>query len=233
MISSLYAEEYADFILLENPLDYSILNKYEQRITDSEKAKFIPFSLLQVIDNNDTLGDGISAALKFQFMKNTFFLPRDDEGNFLCSTKKTALQTFKKCVVIGDTIRIIRDNTVLLTDKYPSAGKQVYLKKGSMVYRLFKYNNYYYVMTDKRYGWCLLPDRSVWKKDEVPEKKEDPQFKTELWNRIAAKMEAVNETYVEYFDFFNSSSNGLLFIGVKSKSIHSIILYSYNFIKNF
>jgi len=204
ILSSLYAEEYADFLITGNLGDCSILNKYEQPVTDAEKAQFTPFSPLQVVDRYDTLGDGISVALKFLFMKKVFFFPLDEAGNPLCGTKKPVVQTFSKCQLAGDTIRIVRDNAVFLSEKYPPAGRGLPLKKNDMVYRVFRYNAYYYVLTGARYGWCQAPDGSAWKKDEAPRKKEDPRVKADLLSRIAAKVEAVNETYVEYFDFFNS-----------------------------
>lgn len=203
------AQESADFLILGNPQVYTILNKYEQSLTASEKELFRPFSPLQIVNKDYTLGDGITSALKFRFCQDVYFILKDDDGNLIGDKKNPYRQVFRKCKIIEDTVRIKKDRAILLSQKYPSTGRRIYLRQGNLTIRLFKYQNYYcvkYVGQKTVYGWCSLSDKSAWRR-EIQVKKVDKTLKSELQNRIIARINTANNTYKQYFECFNSITN--------------------------
>ena len=205
-IPSLVAQEYANFLILENPQVYSILNKYEQSLTSSEKELFRPFSPLQIVSKDHTLGDGVTSALKFRFYQDTYFLLKDDDDNLVGDNKNPYSQVFGKCRIIEDTIRVIRNKAILLSQKYPANGVRIYLKRDDRIVRLFKYKDYYCVkcLGQKiKYGWCSFSDKRAWR-DEIQVKRIDKNLKSELQERIITRIDAANKIYKHYFDSFNS-----------------------------
>ena len=202
---SILGQEQADFIISGKPQVYTILNKYEQSLTDSERELFRPFSPLQIINEEYTLGDGITSALKVRFSGDVYFLIKDDDGKLVGGKKDSYRHTFRKCRIFEDTIRIVKDRSVLLSQKYPSDGKRVYMAKGALVVRLFKHQNYYcvkYIGKKIMYGWCPLSDKGAWR-PVIHVKKVDTTLKSELVERIIERIKSANETYEEYFERFN------------------------------
>ena len=203
---SLVAQDHADFLILGNPQAYTILNKYEQSLTASERELFRPFSPLQIVNKGHTLGDGITSALKFRFCKDIYFILKDDDGNLIGDKKNLYRQVFRKCKIIEDTVRIKRDRAILLSQKYPSTGKRIYLRQSNLTIRLFKYQNYYcvkYVGQKTVYGWCSLSDKSAWRR-EIKVKKVDKNLKSELQNLIIARINVANKMYKRYFERFDA-----------------------------
>lgn len=203
---SLVAQEYANFLILGNPQVYSILNKYEQSLTASEKELFYPFSPLQVVNKDYTLGDGITSALKFRFCQNIYFILKDDDGNLIGDKKNPYRQVFRKCKIIEDTVRIKKNRAILLSQKYPANGRRIYLKRDDRVVRLFRYKDYLcvkYLGQEIKYGWCSLSDKSAWRR-EIKVKKVDKNLKSELQNRIIARINVANKVYKRYFERFDA-----------------------------
>ncbi len=199
------AQESADFIISGKPQVYTILNKYEQSLNDAERELFRPFSPLQIINAEYTLGDGITSAQKVRFSGDVYFFLKDDDGKLVGGKKDPYRHTFRKCRIIEDTIRVVKDRAILLSQKYPSDGKRVYMGKGTLVIRLFKYQNYYcvkYIAKKVMYGWCSLSDKSAWKR-EIRVKKVDTTLKSELAERIIERINSANEKYEQYFERFN------------------------------
>lgn len=199
------AREKADVIIIGNPQAYRILNKYQQPLTEKESKKLLPFSPFQIITKTDTLGDGLTTAVKVQYRNAVYYLQKDENGRYITTYGQGYFKVFKRCNILMDSIKVVKDKSILLSEKYPSKGKRQYIKKGRLVTRLFRYQNFYYVAyKDVReiFGWCSLSSKYTWK-PYASLSKEDFTLTPSLRNRISSKMQLINETYKHYFTGFN------------------------------
>jgi len=206
-ISLLYSQKKADFLIVENIEPYAVLDRYEQPLTANAGKQFLPFSPLQIIDQEATLGDEITDVLKFQYDQKPYYFLKNDKGNFVGDTKNRYNQRYKNCALTGDTIQITRAKAVLLAQKYPSKGRRVYCKKGKNCIRIFSYKGYHYVKTigaSAQFGWCSLGARNTWKIVKSTTKKREYRLDTILKDRIVARIEKANKAYRHYFNYFNN-----------------------------
>lgn len=200
-----FSQSNSDFLILSQPGSYTILNQYQQPLSDAEKRLFVANVPLQIETENEILGDQITRALRFSFHGKTWFLQKDEEGNFLGDRGKQYRPVYKKCGVLGDTVMVTEDRAVSFSEKYLSAG-QGFLGKGETVVRIFSYGGYCCVRrggAKAGYGWSSFARKSAWKR--VERAAEKPAVLTgSMSDRIVGGFAAANETYKKYFDHFNA-----------------------------
>lgn len=201
-----FADQKVDFLIIENLKSYSILDKYEQPISGQGKDIFQPYAPLQIINDDATLGDAITEAMKVQHNHKLYYLLKDDNGNLVGDKKSLYRQTFKNCEIVEDTVSIIKARSILLAVQYPGKGKRTYLKKDENCIRMFRYKNLYYIQTigsSERYGWCSLSQKGAWKIVEHTTPQKDYVLSSFLQERIVARIDKANRTYIQYFEYFN------------------------------
>ena len=206
VLSGIHAQERADVIIIGDPQAYRILNRYQQPLTEKENKGLLPFSPFQIVNRNDTLGDGLTAAVRLRYRNTVYYLQKDEKDAYIVQGRPSYIKEFKGCVLRGDSIEVTRDKAILLAQKYPAEGKQRYIAKGKLVTRLFRYRNHWYVLyRDVReyFGWCSLAKRGTWK-PYASLSREDYTLSAATQKRIVAKMKLINETYQKYFTEFNS-----------------------------
>ncbi len=204
--SLLYGQKKADFLIVENIDRYTVLNRYEQPLTGTMKKQFLPFSPLQIIDDETTLGDQITKVLTVLYDQKEYFLLKDENGNLVGDKKNRYNRRYRNCTVTGDTIQITRARAVFLAQKYPSQGKRFYCKKGEQCIRIFSYKGYHYVKTigaSARFGWSSLGAKKLWKVVRNVTPKREYNLDAVLKDRIVARLEKANKAYRDYFTYFN------------------------------
>ncbi len=207
----IHAQERADFIIIGNPHAYLILNKYQQPLTERERKKIHPFSPFQIINKKDTLGDGLTPAEKVRFCNKIYYLQKDENDNYITKKSDVYFKIFKGCKILEDSIEVTRQKAILLSEKYPSQGNKQYIAKGKLIKRLFRYQNYTYVLyknVRESFGWCSIASRSNWK-PYASLSKEDYKLTESLKSRVRAKIQSINKIYEQYFISFNKITNGL------------------------
>jgi hypothetical protein len=200
-----FSQPTADFLILSQPRDYTILNQYQQPITDAEKKLFVANAPLQIVNDNEILGDQLTRTLRFVFEGRTWFIEKDETGNFKGDKGKQFRQVLKKCVIIADTVQIQADRAVSFSEKYPPGLESGWLKKGELVIRLFSCGGSCCVKrpgAKPEYGWGRFGPKTGWKRLEQGAEK--PQGLTDmLTERIVSRFKAANQTYAEYFSHFD------------------------------
>lgn len=182
LVSLSFASQKAAFFLLEDPATVRILNKYEQSATEV----FLPGTPFRILEKDYRLSDGITPAWKCKLGREFYFL----------LPIATEPEVLKNCTVLEDTVLLIRDNILLKL----SDGSNERLQNGLALERLFQSGFRTYVFAEQ-YGWCRLT-RTSWKTVEhtgvlvadFPEK---------LHQRIMGRIERANQTYRQFFRFFN------------------------------
>lgn len=195
---------YADFLILSNPSDLTILNHFEQTASSDEKKQhFLSYSPLQIIEKNTTLGDQITEALRFEYQGKNWYIQKNENGGF-DGLKQGYQKTFQKCELVKDTVTLTK--SIRIYEQYPSAGKFFTISSGS-VERVFKFQNCYYVYSfasPQKYGW-YNGSPSVFEKKKTVSKKSMVQ--SDFVNRIESRLKDINEMYAGFFGHFNDITN--------------------------
>ena len=134
LISAALAWGVADYLVVANPLSYTIFNQYMQPISESEQAGFIPYSPFQVIEKDFTLGDQITHAMKFIFQQKEYYLLKDENGTLTGEESKTGRQNFRGAEVLGDTIEALAHGLTIADGK----GKRAAIARGTRIARIFR-----------------------------------------------------------------------------------------------
>ncbi|MEW6041542.1 MAG: hypothetical protein AB1633_08480, partial [Elusimicrobiota bacterium] len=167
----------ADFLILENPLSYSILNKYEQPLSTEEKRQFVPYTPLQVVNEDQTLRDRITRAFKFLFLKTHYYILKDETGRWMGKDTSGFKEKFNDCFLLEDSVKILKGNKVKFCSAYPSSGKCVMLNKGEKLIRIFQHGKHCYAKREWNvvaYGWCPMSSEIAWERlieAKAPEEK--------------------------------------------------------------
>lgn len=185
-LSFVFANQKADYLLLNSAQQTNILNIYEQR---SNQA-FLPGTPFRIIDDDYTLSDGITLAKKCTFEGKTYFLVQYDAG----------FTTIENAIVLNDTIQLVKDGLNLKELNNNSNP----LKANSYLKRYFLKGNKTYVLADK-FGWVQLK-ASDWK-PVLAQKAEQELFPEKIRLRILSTIETMNQNYRNYFSFFNKHHN--------------------------
>ena len=206
LVACAFSQKYADFIILSNPGSYSILNQYQQPVSEQEKALFVENTPILVENENEMMGDQITRALRFVFGGTTWFLQKDEAGNLVGDKGKQFRQSYRKCGVLGDTVQITEDKAVPFSQQYPPAARGAFFAKGESIVRIFSYGGSFYVRrggTRPEYAWSALAPKSAWKRLEHAAEK--PQGLTGyLSDMIVRRFAEANTAYGEYFGHFNA-----------------------------
>jgi hypothetical protein len=201
------AAEIADVVLVESPRSFTLYNHFEQPISSSEKAGFLPFSPLQIIQQDVRLGDQITRAMQCLYRQKTFYLLKDETGSIIGD--QSHLQLLKGCALIGDTVEIIQGGAVTLYEKsLRSPSSRLALPKGTRLIVLFRYRNAYYslqIAPVERFGWVPAASREVWKRVRQAVSI-DTSITENLHNRLNERIESANRMYKTFFDRFNAGT---------------------------
>lgn len=201
-LSSLFAQR-ADYLIVENPAALIILDKYEQ----NSRLKILPFTPFRILEEHTLLSDDLTPALKAQTEEGPLFILRNEDGKIAGEDAAGYIHIFRKCTQLGDTIRVLRNKSILFYKKYftVSANQRRYLQQGDILIRLFKYRQGYYLKRINRspaYGWCRLPAGQSWLKLEGKTAGK-PVLSEALRLRIKAFISRINRLYENYFAYFN------------------------------
>ncbi len=205
-VQPVFSQKSADFIILSQPRTLAIFDEYQQPLSDEEKKLFSANVPARIENDNELLGDQITHALRFGFDGKTWFVQKDESGNFAGETGKQVHQTFRRCDLANDTVTVLEEHGVSFSEKGPSVRGGGFLAKGETVTRIFSYNGAFFVKRgspDASFGWSIAARPSAWKKVEgtVLEQADNSNY---ISGMIARHFAEVNNTYKEYFDHFNA-----------------------------
>ncbi|MEJ2543871.1 MAG: hypothetical protein P8Y99_07365 [Calditrichaceae bacterium] len=200
----------ADFLIVEDPSALTIYNKYQQSISDQIQNQFVPFTPFQIIEQDELLTDQISHASRVLFEDDIYFILKEDEDNYI-SDKNEYYGLFENCKLLGDTIKILRNNRVSIFSKpiyLYNKNQHMYLDENQNCIRIFKYKNLYYLKMpgdSTVFGWSQLP-RNGWEVSHgsqlslhvIPDN---------LVSRLKIRVDAANQDYENFFGYFGKKYN--------------------------
>lgn len=206
VVTVVFAREKADFIFLKNPEGFTVYNRYQQMLNSEEKRQLGARGALRVVNPEETLGDGITAAAHVRTGKIDYYIQKNDSGKYLCHDN-ASVKNYNNCQIAGDTIQVLKDRNILVTEEV--SGTRHYLKKGSLHIRLFKHRKGYYLvaLNGKTNGWSALPSTGAWQVcKQADQKEKTTDLSGDLYGRIQKRIENANRSYQDYFRYFNRTT---------------------------
>lgn len=195
-------EKKGDFLIISEPSKLSIFNQFEQILSETELNNIPPYPPFLIVNRKETLGDQITEALRCKYHGKTCFLLLDEKGNLKGFSSQLYNKTFKNCLIINDTVTL--KQPVNAHQRYPSGGSVIKCSTDQSVVRIFRYSNSYYVFipNKERYGW-INSGPSIFKSAEKNIVKSKTFSINDIYGMVENRLKAINETYSQYFEFFN------------------------------
>jgi len=195
----------ADFLIVKEPENISILNNYEQPVSTDELGSLFPYSPFQIINRDELLGDQITHVIRCKYINQTFFLIKNGNGNLLVKDKLTYQKSFSGCTPLGDTVVFTNNNSLKAFELYPSAGNSFSIKKGDRAIRVFQSGNNVYILRlaqPQKFGWCTANGNFI-KQTQKAKTFSDQTITADIYKSIQSRLETANENYDSLFFFFN------------------------------
>ncbi len=188
------------FWIIENPSALIIYNHYEQRLTLSEKSSFQTFSAWQILSENHLLSDQFTHAVKATYKQKIYYFQQSESSEIINQQEAGSIQIINNVLILGDTIRIKQAGNLSLN----TAGGQITLSGGTLLKRLFKYQNRFYVENfhHNSDGWIVLENPDMWEKYR-PDTRE-AAYEDQLFFRITRIFDDYNQRLGKLFNYLNT-----------------------------
>jgi len=188
------------FWIIENPSALIISNHYEQRLTLSEKAAFQTSSAWQILSEDHMLSDQFTKSVKVVHKQKIFYFQQSESGEIINQQEAGSIQIIKNTDILGDTIRIKQaDHLFLNTSK-----EQIALTEGTLLIRLFKYKNRFFVenLNNNPDGWILLRNSEGWEKYHLDTV--EVAYEDQLFVQINGIFDDYNHRLSKLFKYLNT-----------------------------
>lgn len=192
------------YIITAHPQKITLLDKYQQHISASDKAllpKFLPWL---VVEKDVLLSDQVSRAHHVQYLGHAYYLLAEKENMvWVHNAQSTA-----------DTLTVIQNRAVLFRQIQfnikNSQYKKSYLKNGIRFRTLFKKNNAYYVQIlspERKFGWVRFSGAFAVKKNAINRAEGAYKIPTALKQDIVKLIKRKNDILKRLFKKLNKDYN--------------------------
>ncbi len=205
------AQSPAYVIIVERPQNLSILNKYQQQATLRERALFVPFAPIIVVQNDVILSDDFTKCLKVEIgdepSTSEFFLVLNKNRKLARSDSLGYEKTFYRAVILQDSVEILSNNSIRCTSV---SSVSLMLKSGQKVHRIFHYRNAVYckLLDTQFFGWITFSEEKEEKDWKMITSVSASQttFTYSMIQRIQERVTAANQLMQKFFEYFNSTT---------------------------
>ncbi|MBN1983520.1 MAG: hypothetical protein JW795_18430, partial [Chitinivibrionales bacterium] len=207
------AGERGDFLILQQPGLFGLLNGYEQPFDAAEKSAMGEGLPLQIVDRNATLGDQITKAYKVSVNGETAFILKKASGELVTSAPEAlrfSMETYKNCTIVDDTVEIIAERAVASYRRFNQRSDRSWLSTGTVAHRLFLYQGLTYSSIlsagQKSFSWVEFRSGTGWKKQHaaVTQSVQSSTPSFDVFPEVEARFERINRLYADYFTYFNT-----------------------------
>jgi hypothetical protein len=197
-----------DFFIAQNPAEFEIYNRYQIKISSSEKEKFAAYTPWRVLNRNTLLGDQITHAMQAENKGILYYFILNADGSFK-GDPDAFYELFENCSIIDDQI-IVKQHKGVLYRQVPFSNKtnipRNYLEIGTHLSRLFKKGPSYFIknLQTGEYGWIRFNKISaidIVKEEQLPDKTE---FNIASVRQLQKKVSEINSKYLQLFNYLNS-----------------------------
>lgn len=214
-LSSFLPAQTVDILIIENPRELVIYDKFQQRIDSRQENPLAPYEPLQIIDADGYLSDGFTPCIKVQAGHALYFLLAGEDRQLLHVERAGFHRVFENCTLLRDTVEVLANQALFITpnpapESAPRA-QRFYLEKGERLLRLFTHRNRVYVKRpggEPQYGWSNLANESrerVWR---VYRRKAAVagSIPPEIVQRIESRVGEANRVLAELFAHLNAQT---------------------------
>ncbi|GEM_PF-6845712 len=188
----------SDFIIVENPAVLTIYNVYQQPLSTKQKQKLGTFVPVQIIQENDFLGDGLTPVVKGIIAHKVVFILQNEKK----------FDIYRHCKIFDDTLFAQRKGLGIWR-RLKGKKRYIVLEKGNRFHRIFEWKRYFYGLvlpsTPPLYGWIKKPLTTKWKKLKAERKPVTTLLPTAIRNRLWQRITAANTDYRHFFTWINNS----------------------------
>lgn len=197
-----------DIVIIEKPRYLTVYDAFQQSLTSSQLTVLQPFIPMKILKTNDVLGDGFTSCMKVEVDGNIFFLPNDDNGRLAGWDKLGTVKTYKRKVLLQDTITILVSRKIIFQSS--AYGSQSYLTVGDRCVRYFENDGSMYIRRigkNPAFGWIKTSgteEGSLWKNVQMAEVRSE--FSQALRERIYGRIQQMNQTLAQIYAELNRES---------------------------
>ncbi len=202
--SFVYAQSIRDFVLIENPTQLTIYNKYKQPISEKEKKLFTSFKPLQIVKRSGVFNDAVRGYMEIELNNSTFFIVKLADGDYYGKKASGEWFFYEDSKTFYDTIKIERKIEYTNVKK----NKTGYLEKDELLVRIFesgkeiyckvtKSNKYVWIKNSKDDGYIIINNKIKVSKD----------ISGEIKNKISQKFYESNALMEKIVSYFNKETN--------------------------
>ncbi|MBL7961382.1 hypothetical protein JNL27_14205, partial [bacterium] len=165
----------SDYLIVENPFELRILNKFEQTLGQTESTKLYPFMPLEIINSRILMSDHLTTGIKVRSGTDIYILLSDANGQPVNIASAGSWKIYYGVKAFSDTITILQENAMgLYSGIIPSSSVNRSLRSTEKLLRIFLWDKWTYVysMTDHKAGWVALRlEGESWTKLSAPKTK--------------------------------------------------------------
>jgi hypothetical protein len=199
-----FSQSIKNFLILENPFEHRIYNKYEQNISFNDSSYFIKYCPIEILEEDTLLSDNYTPCFIGRIENHTYYFLIPERFKPFSKLYNSYSYYIKDVYSIQDTIQIIQDKKILFYNAKNKSLKE-YLPKETKLIRTFKKGIRTYVKNlnyPVKFGWSDLRNKKAW---EVYKSKvsETNQNLAEIESIIKTKINEVNELLKKLFNHFN------------------------------
>lgn len=241
LFTALYAKEKSDYLIVENPEQLQILNRYQQKVREADQLNLMPFMPWKIISRDMLLSDGFSGAMEVEFNGRIFFLVLNEENELIAQNSNNDIRIIEQVTAIEDMYRIERDKSVLFS-KIPINQRDPrfprnYLQKGDLLKAVFKKGPDYFVfrIDESQYGWIRYSGYAV-KKLEPKEVEQEVRLPQTAITRVREKLDDLNNLFRKLYSDLNESysvNNNTPVLTMESSNNHITINLPTGFAENY
>lgn len=201
------AQNRADFLVVENPTNLVIWNKFKQPITESEKILFNKYQPLLITEQNGLLSDGVRAYTEIELNNNKYYLLKELNGNYYNYNKAGLIKLYKDKRYFYDSLKIINPekNKLFSVDNK----NKLSLNKNEVIVRIFEDKSIFYVKIKNNYGWLKLgelnKDYTLLKKNGLKNLKLSKEDIEKIKKVFQYSNSLLNKTYKDLNKFNNKN----------------------------
>jgi len=199
IVQSVFAAEKADFFITPDPLQFAFLDRYQQNMSDVDKAALPRNTPWRIVQRDLTLADGFTRVMRLRWQNRDFFLKLDSDGALPAGGILVEEQA-----MLNDTLSVSSGGDFFLA---ADGEQRRLLPAGTAVVRLWKEKGYWFArrLDSGDYGWLsagtAFGEPAAKKTAALPVS--DTVEDSLLFNQIREAIDQANDAYGRFVDNFN------------------------------
>lgn len=194
----------ADFYVVQNPASLSLLDRFQQNISNAQKKELASGTPFCIKQKNELMGDELTQAHRVTYKGKILFMALNDAGEIAGNESQDNVTLYRGCTLYNDSIQVQQSNILSMRKKL---GTTIFYEKDILI-RHFSHADKFYIThnASKNNGWVSLKKKRAWGKIAHTKKAPTPLLGALTRDRIGERIEEVNIDYRQYTTFFNKQT---------------------------